>query len=46
MLSLEEYLRPDKLYKGRPKVTWLQDFKEDFKDEHTSQNIRDFFRNY
>ena len=42
-ISLEECLRPDKLYKGRPKITWLHVIKEDFKNEYPSQNIRDIF---
>ena len=28
-ISLEESLRPDKFYRGRPKVTWLQVIKEE-----------------
>lgn len=34
----------DKLYRGRPKITWLQVIKEDFKNEYPSQNIRDIFK--
>ena len=43
IISLEECLTPDKLYRGRPKIIWLPVIKEDFKNEYLSQDIRDIF---